>query len=350
MCKLCIAQLFILLFSCSNHPLAIVEQKNGCVLSTDSLFNGSYLYGMNDDYIIMRSYDRDSLIYVSKIVGDTLKTNHSFLSKGQGPYDVNLISVDVGDSLLTILDIRGGKAFLVDYRIRQKKEDWGKIYLSSKIKEKFTFGTSDVVWVDSVSFLFLGGQINSKNILSVYNTITGDVSPINYWPNDSFEGETIIKQMVYMSNSSLFCNKRMNRFLYKSGNGQLLELFDLVGKNFKTIGYICDEFPKYRLADDGLNYKLLYPNEKNYEIIKVSANESFIYVMSTPGIPHMEYKNFPFYYGDFISVYDWDGNKIKEFKTDIPFCTFVVDSNNKYLYTSTIDDESGDDIIIRYEL
>jgi hypothetical protein len=68
MCKLCIAQLFILLFSCSNHPLAIVEQKNGCVLSTDSLFNGSYLYGMNDDYIIMRSYDRDSLIYVSKIL------------------------------------------------------------------------------------------------------------------------------------------------------------------------------------------------------------------------------------------------------------------------------------------
>ena len=153
-----------------------------------------------------------------------------------------------------------------------------------------------------------------------------------------------------MSNSSLYHNKRMNRFLYKSGNGQLLELFDLKGRNFKTIGYICDEFPKYKLADDGLNYKLLYPNEKNYEIIEVSVNDSFIYLMSTPGIPHMEYKKYPFYYGDFISVYDWNGNKIKEFKTDIPFCTFVVDSNNEYLYTSTIDNESGDDIIIRYEL
>lgn len=352
MCKLYIVQLFIslLFYNCSNHPLTIVEQKNGCILDTDSLFNGNYLYGMNDNYIIMRSYDRDSLIYVSTIVGDSLKTNHSFLSKGQGPYDVNLISVNVDDSLLTILDVKGGKAFLIDYRIRSQKKDWVKINLSSKIRETFTFGTSDIAWVDSVSFLFLGGQINSKNILSIYNTKTGDVSPVEYWPNDGFKGEKMIKQMVYMSNSSLYHNKRMNRFLYKSGNGQLLELFDLKGRNFKTIGYICDEFPKYKLADDGLNYKLLYPNEKNYEIIEVSVNDSFIYLMSTPGIPHMEYKKYPFYYGDFISVYDWNGNKIKEFKTDIPFCTFVVDSNNEYLYTSTIDNESGDDIIIRYEL
>lgn len=352
MCELYIVQLFIslLFYNCSNHPLTIVEQKNGCILDTDSLFNGNYLYGMNDNYIIMRSYDRDSLIYVSTIVGDSLKTNHSFLSKGQGPYDVNLISVNVDDSLLTILDVKGGKAFLIDYRIRSQKKDWVKINLSSKIRETFTFGTSDIVWVDSVSFLFLGGQINSKNILSIYNTKTGDVSPVDYWPNDGFKGEKMIKQMVYMSNSSLYHNKRMNRFLYKSGNGQLLELFDLKGRNFKTIGYICDEFPKYKLADDGLNYKLLYPNEKNYEIIEVSVNDSFIYLMSTPGIPHMEYKKYPFYYGDFISVYDWNGNKIKEFKTDIPFCTFVVDSNNEYLYTSTIDNESGDDIIIRYEL
>lgn len=326
----------------------------GTVMTTDSLFNGSYFYNMQGEYLIMRSYDKDSLIQILEVDDTRLNTRRSMMSKGQGPFDVQYCSVYVQDSTITVLDFNSSiqKCFEMDYISAKLPfvERCRQIPLSNELKKIYTFGSSEFVVVNDSCFLVLGGRQGHKEFMSLYFLNTGKVIPLDCWPDDGFEADDRIKQSVYFDNSHLFKSRKQNRYLYNSGNGQILLLFDIDENGMTNLRHICCNYPQYKIREDGINFKMIYPTEDSKRCLDVATTERFIYVKTSPHNYPKEYKGYPFYYGDNITVYDWEGKKVNEFETDRPFNTFVVDDEDRYLYTEGDDLETGDVVIFRYEL
>ena len=55
-------------------------------------------------------------------------------------------------------------------------------------------------------------------------------------------------------------------------------------------------------------------------------------------------------YTDEIFVYDWNGVLRKRFKLDYDILTLLVDKDNHFLYGQSIDKETSDEYIVRFEL
>lgn len=339
---------------CKDQSITGSKPIRGTIIQVDSLFNGSYFYCMKDDYMIMRSYALDSLIYVAKVSGDSSLSQYSFLAKGQGPLEVNHFYTWTEDSILTVIDYTSSleKGFQIHYRSHEllQSDKWEKITFSPTVKEYFTSGSSRFTLLNDSIILFLGGRDGYPEILSMYQLNTGNIFPVNYWPDDGFAGNNHLKQRVYMENSYLFKQKRQNKYLYHAGNGRVVMLFELSDGKIRKQHYIYNTFPQYELRSDGLNYLVKYSDEKSLESLDISVTEQYIYMMISPHNQEKLFKGYPYYYGDKVVVFDWEGNWIKEFDTEIPFCSFVVDQNDEYLYSMGLDLDTGEDVIVRYKI
>lgn len=331
-----------------------VESLEGTMMVADSLFEGSYFYDLEDDCLIMRSYNRDSLIQILEVDDTQLKTLRSMVSKGQGPYDVNSFKISVQDSIIVLLDFGSSiqKSFSIDYKSEQvlNVNRYKKNPLSEDLKRLYTFGPSDFVSVGDSCFLVLGGRQGYEEFISMYSLNSEKILPLAYWPDDGFHGDVRIKQSVYLGTSRLFKCKGRNRFLYQSSIGQVLALFDVDENGMKNLYHISCNYPRYEIRKDGLNYKILYPTEESMQRYYAAVSDNYIYIKVSPNNQQKDYKNYPFYYGDYVMVYDWNGNKVKDFVTDRPFNSFVISDNDEYLYTELNDLETGEERIYRYDL
>lgn len=63
-----------------------------------------------------------------------------------------------------------------------------------------------------------------------------------------------------------------------------------------------------------------------------------------------DYKGYPPYFEDEIEVYDWDGKYLHSYVTDIPFDSFYVSDDDKFLYVVTQDNETLLSEVYRYNL
>ena len=351
------AFLFLFLFvGCTSQQKGNenVESLEGTMMVTDSLFEGSYFYDLEDDCLIMRSYNRDSLIQILEVDDTQLKTLRSMVSRGQGPYDVNSFEISVQDSNIVLLDFGSyiQKSFAIDYRSEKvlNVNRYKEIPLSEEFKRLYTFGPSDFEAVGDSCLLILGGRQGYEEFISMYYLNSEKILPLEYWPDDGFNSDIRIKQSVYLGTSRLFKCKGRNRFLYQSSAGQILALFDVDENGMKNLYHISCNYPHYEVREDGLNYKILYPTEESMQRYYAAVSDNYIYIKMSPNNQEKDYKKYPFYYGDYVMVYDWDGKKVKDFVTDKPFNTFVIDDNDKYLYTELDDLETGEVTIYRYDL
>lgn len=138
--------------------------------------------------------------------------------------------------------------------------------------------------------------------------------------------------------------------MYKSDNGRVVLLFNLRNGRMEDPHYIYQTFPEYELRSDGLNYRVKFADRKAHETVDISVTEKYIYMMVSPHIQDEPYKGCPYYYGDQVLVFDWEGNKVREFTTDRPFSSFEVDENNEYLYAMGQDVETKEDLPLRYKI
>lgn len=186
----CFLLALITLVGCDNgkKPIDSIACLKGTNMGVDSLFNGRFLYDINDNYILMRSYDKDNLIQLLELDNNHLLTSTSFLKEGEGPMDVNRFTVCTEDSILWILDFKGGmhKMLQLNYgkEIGDENRNWNVINLSEEVKKLFTFGSSAFKMIDESSMLFIGGKFDTKELLSIYSIETGEIHSLLFWPND----------------------------------------------------------------------------------------------------------------------------------------------------------------------
>jgi hypothetical protein len=292
------------------------------------------------------------------IKGDSLNVYDRFLTKGNGPYEVNVFASVYNKETQTLSFFENQGTLTKGYQVDMKtkngihdKSTW-RIFDFSPISD-LCIGHS-FVYVSDTLLLSIGGRFYSKELLTLINLNNCKLTyPLDFWPDDGFEENNVVKQGVYSNSARVFKNTKLNKYLYVAGMGKYMEIFSIEDKQITHRLPICKIYPQYKAAADGLNYRT--GEEEVNRGFYVYTTDSLIYAGPVEYTLEMlrsgqSFEGYDLYYGKIINVYDWNGNLIKRYETDIPFHTFVVDEGNNFLYVVTHDLETEESLIRKYKL
>ena len=352
--------LCVLLFAISCK-----QEKRGdfpkIVLTGETLKNESDIYSSlfialvdSTLYMYTMRQMQDTLINVYQIQGDSLLPKYRFLPKGNGPYE--------GHVFFTLYDPDSRKLFLFEnsgglrygYIIDINSEDsihntssWRKIDFSNL--ENYRFRHSFANLNDSL-LLAVGGAVNDRNILTIINLNTKEVIPLQFWIEDGFHSNDLVKQSVYMNNAQIFQNKKRNKFLYVCGVGRYMELFSINNNQITGRKIVVNVVPEYHVAADGISP---HYQPTKYRGLRVTFTDDLIYAKRKEYTTDEQkgFKGYPMYYNDIVDVFDWDGNWVTSYQLDTPVDVIMIDplhSNTLYALTCIL--ETDETIIKKYIL
>jgi hypothetical protein len=291
------------------------------------------------------------------IKGDSLNIHDRFLTRGSGPYEVNVLASVYDRDTKTLSFFENQGKLTRGYQVDMKKKNgihdksiWRVFDFSAlgSIRVRYSFA-----YVSDTLLLSVAGRYHRKELLTLINLNDCKLTyPLDLWPDDGFEENNLAKQGVYLNNAHVFKNSRLNKYLYVSDLGKYMEIFSLEDKQIFHRLPICKIYPKYKVSQDGRNYST--EEEVNHGF-NVYTTDNLIYARPIEFTLEMlrsrqGFEGYDFYYGKIINVYDWSGNLTKKYETDIPFHSFVVDEGNNFLYVVTNDLETEDTLIRKYKL
>jgi hypothetical protein len=322
----------------------------------------SFLFGrlidLQDSILYVESRGRDTIINIYVVKGDSLNVHDRFLTRGNGPYEVNVFAnvYDRATKTLSFFENYGKltKGYQVDVKTKNgihDKSTWRVFDFSpiGDINMRHSFA-----YVSDTLLLAIGGKFYSQELLTLINLNNCALTySLDFWPDDGSEENNLVKQKVYIDNAHVFKNSKLNRYLYVSDWGKYMEIFSIEDKQVTHRLPVCTIYPKYKAAEDGINYSLK-KEEINYGFY-VYTTDSLIYARPVEVTLEMlrsgqGVEGYDRAYSRIIDVYNWNGNLIKRYETDIPFHSFVVDEENNFLYVLTNDLETEDTLIRKYNL
>ena len=334
----------------SNETKPVTKTITGTELKVRDLW-GYRIVASYKDYLFMQE-DRDtSRLVVYKVEGDSLIYHKGLIDRGHGPKEFYYVEFSLGEDTLYISnsDPTGLKAFysipLNDMDRIDDRDLWKEYPVSER---DIQTGLSFVPYQHD-NFVVAGGKADTKEIFSLFDYDEGEKRiPIQFWPDDQTPGPLFAKQMVYMQ--SYLCS-RGDRFLYANMYARYMFVAEIKENGINEIAMVYSSLPKYEIKSDGNSVRTADGDEG----IRPYATSTRIYAKIGKLIKEIKddnykFKDYPRGYLDELEVYDWDGNFIDNYRTSLPFSTFAVSYDNKYLYTMTMDLDSGQSVIIRYDL
>jgi hypothetical protein len=320
----------------------------------------SRLIALHNTCLYTKSMWKDTLACVYKISNDSLISVRKFLNFGIGPYEMYNVFGNVYDKEAQELSFfenngklnRGYVVPIDSVGNIYNMSSW-KIYNFNKINN-YHFGEAFSYISDSL-LLAVGGKFNNPVLLSIINlNDQKTVIDLPFWPDDGFDKNNFVKQSVYINNARIFKNKSMQKYLYVSGEGKYMEIFK-INNNCQINDRIAiyKIFPEYKVQKDNMNYSI----DPNFihRGFRVFVTDSLIYAKPVEFTSkmlrtHETYKGYHCAYNDIINVFDWNGHFIKRYELDTPFNSFVVDEENKIIYTDSMDLDKGESIIKKYQI
>lgn len=343
-----------LLFSCERKRSETVLPEihlKGTILQPDSLLLGHKVVAVVDNHLVFPTWKSEYLYDVFQMKGDSLLFKDKLISRGQGPYELTVSeeTYDAVSGRFVIYDCNIGKGFLIEADSIGKMTDYTRWKPLEKLHNE-VYVSKMVIETDStVITAFM--KDGFETFLGRYNLNTGKHSMLyGLWPDDGFDGSDYVKQTVYANGSLLKCPDR-NLFLVSSQKGQYAEIFRIEQNRIIPVSKLFDLYPRYKVADDGLNVRYARDNMRGLDICVTS---DFIYVMFNKGTMEeyaQDIENSDSYnYKNDVFVYDWDGTLKRRFKLDYNILTLYVDNDDRFLYGKAIGEDADEEYIVRFEL
>ena len=344
-----------LTFSCQrknqvmNERKPVTEELSGEVLHFDDVQVPSpVLLSSCGELLLVKTSDSNAKIALCRVDGDSVKVVDRGIKKGRGPYEFIYANYCVSGDSLFVMD-SNPMGFTALYGIPLKKAGalsvyscW-KHYVGSGFPQMRTVGY--FIRSSPGRFVACAGEPGNEQIFSLLDFNNSVVTPMVFWPDDGNECETEVKQMVYM-NSSLGPGPD-GLFAYAADRGRYLAIMGIDGNGIAVKNLIYDVLPKFTSQ----NHNVRYDKAQHAGIIVKCTDERIYAKLYRDDFSESEdYKGYPSYCFDEIEIYDWDGRFIKCIRTDRPYSTFCPSSDDRYLYTTSIDLETGGEMLLRYEL
>lgn len=351
-CRVLIIALF-LFFSCAEQKNADVKVEylrlSGTACETKNAGNIFKICHVTDSLIIAKS--RGDNYLVAGCWNDGEISFSPFVSLGRGPGEFRHVVTEIHGDTLYLAENQGmlqkmAKVSLSDIHDKSLWEYSDCSHLSKLHVSSFCHKDFD-------HYIFAGGEYGKEELLTVVDVSDFSVTnSIPFWPEDGFDGSNIVKQSIYLRNSTIHANH--DRLLFTCGEGRYAELFYLDSLcRVKERKVIFQTLPDYSDKGDGLNPSLKAGAMRG---IKAYVTGKYLFFMlhrwkdvDGKTIPS-DYKGYPAVYDDRIEVFDWDGNFQCAFQTDVPFLSFGVMPDNSCLFALTTDLTDESVMIRKYAL
>ena len=342
------------LSSCSiKHDGNAVEtiSLNGKEVILDEDFAGIYHPKSFADGIISEVYLPTHCGFIGKFMGDSLLSEGYVFPKGDGPYEfADVMLYCEGDSAITVFNSNGGHPLTID-RIKTasvfSKEHSGWERYPLERMGGFRGGNVSFVSLSDSTLLLNSGNFETGGIFSILNYKSGELKELDWRPEDGFKGNPMVRQGAYVDNSYLYRNG--DNIFYLCGNGQYGFIFTISGESLNITSPILSVYPDYSEFEDGINYV----QKLNGSSYTASANDEAIYLLEKDlDMKRMKTEDdrTPRVFGNIVHVYDWEGKHIRDYSLEGEYVSIMVTSDNRTLYAITVDGETLDDRMMRFNL
>jgi len=306
------------------------------VIIENYVINKLWRFELNYSLSILRN---DSLIYI----GD-------FLSKGRGPAEMMIPTLDYITSYqqIVISDHDNGEDKVIYI-------DASNIYNIFNIQTweqkniRHINGFVRIYPLPDYTFLGLLPYRNATHQM-FYHIDTNGVNGLNILMPDDNSGITDprVKRNAYRGSLKKHpCN---SRFVYFSERNRFMHIFDFISDSLVSINTPYTDFPRY-FVREGRN---ISSNTNDYlGTIAIDVTDKYIYIlMNDATYYHLRedklINGHPWNESNTIYVFDWDGIPIKKYILDHYVESFFIDSKEQYIYGNA-DAENGIEIL-RYKI
>lgn len=263
-------------------------------------------------------YNKDSLIYLAKI--------------GNGPNEflqTRLIG-KTSDKTYDIIDIKTNKIStynLSDSIIKSIKLD--KFTLDAISTTDGYIGTGCFEEIDK----------NDHSRFSVFDHYGKFTNSFGKFPNDGNNSPNSSKLLAYQGKYSY--NSLLNRFAYISRAGIIFEIYQLNKETPLLVKYHHELFPSYVNNNSGSKIQAVHKKDQTFGYTDICSTDKFIYALYSGKKPH-EHKKDGVEAAERskeIHVFNWDGEKICSYNTNIELLNIAVSSNDKQIIAIAWDND-----------
>jgi len=345
--------------SCNTRSDSVVDCVNlksqAAVIDTTN--SEMYPICMVGNIVLSKELYGEQNYYASIIGNDKSSKPELLFRKGHGHNEFTLLTFgrSADKSLLLLDEALSAKPISmtviseIDSIGNIKKQDNWKRYDLTKLPP-FRIAAKTFCSLSDSTILTPGAPYDHLgSIFSVIDFKNCKAFPLEFWPNDGMEIETMVKHAVYTDNSSVFENGN-GRYLYECREGRFVFIFSIDNNKVNVIKNLYSVYPDY-ITEDGQNYRM---KSRRPETLACAVNNDYIYILlrefDKEGNKRDEWR--PDLYGNIVEVYDWDGNKQKEIRLDHYGQRIMLSEDNNKIHLFTDDyyeDEMKSDIWI-YDL
>lgn len=307
----------------------------------------------NQYFFCTMSFYQDRSLYAYQLKNDTLHYIDKVTQRGNGPLEMpgdSYIHKLPNNNLLITSDGYNPKCFLL------RDGDMSKI-TNLGLWEVINFPNKGNAIMANRAFPLNDSRIFLKTIgdiatpFAFYNTNDSVVTFFSFpYPEIDIETSNAQKSIIHVGEICKHPSK--NRILNTLQEGSYARILDVDGNNIKHVAYIYNELPQYEPDQDGAN---IHPKDNKRGFSCIAVTEKYIYIEKSDFF-FSDKKNdninngYPLWFDNKIYVFDWEGNPVRKYNLDKYISSFVVDSNDKFIYGQTMDPTNGICTLVKYKL
>lgn len=346
--NMCLYSVMIVFYSCGIGQESVVTEFNqfGNSVKLDSSVLGQIpVFSFGDNFVFNDfMHIHNEAVLGGKLSENKLTLSENVLNIGHGHNEFQDASFIKGNgNTMYLMNCQGGIPKSVT-RVTQVKgisdlKDTNKweTYRLNNLPAFYNLSQYNAYISDSTLLVLGAPATNMGHIMSVLDFKNQKVQPLDFWPEDNVECDSIAKFMLYAQYAKIMGNGN-GRYAYCFSGERYLFVFSIEDSHVNVIKKLYENYPIYE--GDGMNTRT-----KSYrpEGLSSCGSRENLYVLLKDSDADGEKldRYLPPLYGNTVEVYDWDGIKQKTIHLDNYGTKIMVSDDNKTLYLFVLDDESG---------
>lgn len=278
-----------------------------------------------DSIIGIQDNKMDTLIHLVDV------KNRQYMGKqcvhGQGPDEFTMIMSMEADKHGGCLLYEPNLCKL--YRLSRTDSDWDLKQVFQSRKEEASFHWCVYPLTDS-TYLTTGLYMDGRFcLLNRDGEVIKNFGEYPYRDEEERKRSGIIKSQVYQG--SITIDPSGTRFMSCMYSGDLLEFYRITADSIYRTKKIYNHFPEYRFNES----QVVVSRKSPTDYLGAVSTSKYIYLLYS-GRTYEEFADRSFY-GNRILVYDWEGNKIAELRSNKDLCALCLSSDSSMMYVLALD-------------
>lgn len=308
----------------SVTPKYIKKDKSLAQILYMQVYKDNLLFKSSDDNNLVQVFNKNTGKYVAGIAPR---------GRGPGEYPMTVSFFFLGDTLC----VYDRQQLVVNYYDRD--------FIANKIpfKQIQIEGANGYLQIVPYKQGFI--TVPTKGNRFIIQNETGEqIGKYTHYPNfNAINDSSIVREALFTGSHEIDIKPDHTKLVSATFAGAIIEIFSLNGNKI-SIDKEIRLLPPTLLKRKDNSYTT--SNESYIGFWNIKTTNDYIYLIFS-GKTLQEHKKHRC--GDYIYVYDWDGNPIKSYKINGGVYRFAVDENQQKIYFITYDQE-GDEILGSFSL